>query len=147
MHFLAKYYNMTEYHFKLHGVRGGRTYLLEINPHFVNRTTDDWMNVIDARWIDTSSGLFVDITSVRKDFEARKKGHLGALMCKDRHRYLVRDISANPIFPQFRPAIMVESLYRNKTFFPCETATSKTCQPKSHMITQNCSRTSMDLPP
>ncbi|KKZ60093.1 hypothetical protein EMCG_00784 [[Emmonsia] crescens] len=92
MHFLAKYYNMTEYHFKLHGVRGGRTYLLEINPHFVNRTTDDWMNVIDARWIDTSSGLFVDITSVREDFEARKKGHLGALMCKDRHKYLEQDI-------------------------------------------------------
>ncbi|KAK2740352.1 hypothetical protein FQN55_008933 [Onygenales sp. PD_40] len=92
MHFLAKYYNMTEHHFKLPGVHKGRTYLLEINPHFVIRTQDDWQNVIDARWIDTSSGLFIDITSVRKDYEARKKGRQGALMCKDRHAYLEQDI-------------------------------------------------------
>ena len=90
MYFLAKYYNMTEHHFTLPRVRGGRTYLLEVNPNFVIRTSDDFLNVIDARWIDTSSGLFIDITSVRKDYEEQKKGRLGALICKDRRKYLVR---------------------------------------------------------
>jgi hypothetical protein len=90
MQFLAKYYNMTEYHFKLPGVRGGRTYLLEINPHFAVRAPDDFLNVIDARWIDTSSGLFIDITSVGEDCEEPEKGRQGALTCKDKHRYLVR---------------------------------------------------------
>lgn len=90
MHFLASYYNMTEHRFKLPGIKEGRTYLMEVNPHYVNRTPADWMNVIDARWIDTTSGLFIDITSVRKDYDARKKGQKGALMCKDRHKYFVR---------------------------------------------------------
>lgn len=91
IHFLAKYYNMTDHHFDLPGVEGGRTYLLEINPQFVVRTSEDEDNVIDARWIDKSSGLFIDITAVRKDDEAREKGQPGALMCKDLHRF---DVSA-----------------------------------------------------
>jgi hypothetical protein len=90
LHFMAKYYNMTEHHFKLPDVPGGRTYLMEINPNFVARTREDRMNVIDARWIDTSSGIFIDITAVRKDYEARDRGEEGALMCKDSHRFNVR---------------------------------------------------------
>lgn len=89
MYFLAKYYNMTEHHFNVPGEPKGRTFLLEINPNFVNRTPEDKLNVIDARWIDTSSGLFIDMTSVRKDYDARQKGNKGALMCKDRHRFNV----------------------------------------------------------
>ncbi|KAM0090021.1 mannosyltransferase [Aspergillus fumigatus] len=92
IHFLAEYYNMTEHHFELPGVDGGRNYLLEINPQYVVRTTEDAANVIDARWIDTSSGLFIDITAVRKDDELRKKGQQGALMCKDGHRFDETDI-------------------------------------------------------
>ncbi|KAL1985616.1 hypothetical protein VTN96DRAFT_7596 [Rasamsonia emersonii] len=92
IHFLAEYYNMTEHHFKLPGVPGGRTYLLEINPHYTVRTTLDNLNVIDARWIDTSSGLFIDITTVRADDAARSRGIMGALMCKDGHHYLENDI-------------------------------------------------------
>lgn len=87
IHFLAEYYNMTEHHFDIPGVEGGRTYLLEINPNYVVRSTDDVLNVIDARWIDTSSGLFIDITAVRKDDERRKHGDPGSLMCKDGHRF------------------------------------------------------------
>ncbi|KAI1963454.1 mannosyltransferase [Ophidiomyces ophidiicola] len=92
MHFLAKYYNMTEHHFNVPGTSSGRTFLLEINPNYINRTPDDILNVIDARWIDTSSGLFIDITSVRKDYDYRKRGASGALMCKDNHRYNEQDI-------------------------------------------------------
>lgn len=93
IHFLAKYYNMTEHHYKLSHVPEGRIYLLEINPHYVLRVTEDKLNVIDARWIDTDTGLFIDITTVRKNFTAINDGVHGALMCKDTHHYLVSDIS------------------------------------------------------
>ncbi|KIX04552.1 uncharacterized protein Z518_05422 [Rhinocladiella mackenziei CBS 650.93] len=90
--FLAKYYNMTEYHFKLPGVKNGRTYLMEINPHFTIRDVEDKLNVIDARWIDTQTGLFIDISTVRANDTARAEGIQGALMCKDKHKYLEQDI-------------------------------------------------------
>lgn len=90
--FLAKYYNMTEYHFSLPDIDGGRSYLLEINPHYTIRGTEDKLNVIDARWIDTDTGLFIDISTVRANQTARDEGIVGALMCKDRHHYLEKDI-------------------------------------------------------
>lgn len=88
--YLAKYYNMTEYHFSLPEIETGRSYLLEINPHYTIRGTEDKFNVIDARWIDTDTGLFIDISTVRKNHTAIAQGIVGALMCKDRHHYLVR---------------------------------------------------------
>lgn len=42
----------------------GKKYLLEVNPHFVDESTSDKLNKIDARWIDTSTGLFIDVTTV-----------------------------------------------------------------------------------
>jgi phosphorylcholine metabolism protein LicD len=84
IHFLADYYNMTEHHFEIpDGEAEGRKYLLEINQHYAVKDTRDRLNVIDARWIDMSSGLFIDITAVRKD-EMKESGWL---MCKDRHTY------------------------------------------------------------
>lgn len=88
--FLAKYYNMTEYHFSLPDIETGRNYLLEINPHYTIRGTEDKFNVIDGRWIDTDTGLFIDISTVRKNYTAIAEGISGALMCKDKHHYLVR---------------------------------------------------------
>ncbi|KAL3478777.1 LicD family-domain-containing protein [Aspergillus californicus] len=90
--FLAEYYNMTEHHFDIPEVEGGRTYLLEINPNYVIRSKMDKANVIDGRWIDTSSGLFIDITAVRTDDARRASGNPGALMCKDRHNFDESDI-------------------------------------------------------
>ena len=87
--FLAKYYNMTEYHFRLPGNSKGRTYLLEVNPRYTNGTIADKLNVIDARWIDTDTGLFIDVSTVRANHTARAQGIEGALMCKDKHHYLV----------------------------------------------------------
>lgn len=92
IHFLAEFYNMTEHHFDLPDVDGGRKYLLEINPNYVVRSEKDHLNVIDGRWIDTSSGLFIDITAVRKDDARRQRGQTEALMCKDRHHYLESQI-------------------------------------------------------
>jgi hypothetical protein len=88
--YLAEYYNMTEYHFSLPDIETGRNYLLEINPHYTIRGTEDKLNVIDGRWIDTDTGLFIDISTVRKNYTAIAQGITGALMCKDRHHYLVR---------------------------------------------------------
>lgn len=91
--FLARYYNMTEYRYQMsHDDIQGRSYLLEINPHYVIRGTEDKLNVIDARWIDTETGLFIDISTVRVDRKARSEGKEGALMCKDRHKYLEKDL-------------------------------------------------------
>lgn len=87
--FLAKYYNMTEYHYDIPEVNGGRTYLLEVNPRYTTPGTEDKLNVIDARWIDTDTGLFIDISTVRANLTARAEGIQGALMVKDRHHYLV----------------------------------------------------------
>ncbi|KAJ5085889.1 hypothetical protein N7532_010660 [Penicillium argentinense] len=92
IHFLADYYNMTEHHFHMPDEDKGRSYLLEINPHYVVKDTRDRLNVIDARWIDMSSGLFIDITAVRKDDAKRSGGQTEALMCKDRHHYLESQI-------------------------------------------------------
>jgi phosphorylcholine metabolism protein LicD len=92
MHYLAKYYNMTMHHFRLPGLDHGRDYLLEVNPHYVNGSTTDRLNVIDARWIDTESGLFIDITTLRVDRTADIKGDVPNMYCKDKHKYLYKDI-------------------------------------------------------
>lgn len=91
IHFLAENYNMTEHSFDIPGI-GERKYMLDINPHYIVRTTLDKQNVIDGRWIDTSSGLFIDITAVRADESRRAHGDNGALLCKDSHRYYENDI-------------------------------------------------------
>lgn len=93
--YLAQYYNMTVHHFRsLSGEVGGKgkTYLLEINPHYVDGSTQDSLNVIDARWIDVDTGLFIDITTLRRDRTAESTGDFGKLICKDKHHYLHSEI-------------------------------------------------------
>jgi len=93
MYHLADYYNMTMHHFKLPGIStAGRDYMLEINPHCRNGSLKDRFNVIDARWIDTETGLFIDITSLRRNETAQKEGKSGAMMVKDKHHYMLNDI-------------------------------------------------------
>ncbi|KAI9717924.1 MAG: hypothetical protein M1812_004451 [Candelaria pacifica] len=89
MHILANYYNMTVHRYETLKFPQGRTYMLEINPHYVKRGIEDRLNVIDGRWIDTETGMFIDITTVRKNETAEAEGIKGALMCKDKHHYLV----------------------------------------------------------
>ena len=90
--FLARYYNMTEYRYDFPGANSSRAYLLDINPHYTVRGVEDSWNVIDGRWIDTETGLFIDITAVRQNDTAVAEGIKGALMCKDRHHYLVSPV-------------------------------------------------------
>ena len=92
MKFLADFYNMTIHHYKLPGIEKGRDYLLEVNPHYVIDSIQDRLNVIDARWIDTEVGLFIDITVLRRNRTAEALGIEGVMMSKDGHSYLWGDI-------------------------------------------------------
>lgn len=47
------------------------------------------MNVIDARWIDVRTGLFIDITGLS---ETRPDSLPGVWLCKNYHRYRTRDL-------------------------------------------------------
>ena len=91
MHYLAAYHNMSVFHYKTPRITDGRDYMLEINPHYNNRDKQDTMNHIDARWIDTESGLFIDITAVRYDVDHPRGPNM--LVCKDGHEYKVGFIS------------------------------------------------------
>ncbi len=88
MDFLARYYNMTMHHYSSPEMPpGGRNYMFEINPGYVNGSPDDWLNVIDARWIDTETGVFIDITTARP-----KPGEKGVVQIKDQHQYEVSGV-------------------------------------------------------
>lgn len=83
MSYLASFYNMTTYHYQTPRIPDGRVYMLEINPYYVNGSQSDNLNVIDARWVDMTSGLFIDITAVRHNAER------DVYECKDGHDFYV----------------------------------------------------------
>lgn len=88
---LARYYNMSMHHFKVPGTNLKRKYMLEVNPHCFNGDIDK-ENRIDARWIDTGIGLFIDITTLRHNKTAAAEGDDESMIVKDRHHYLYDDI-------------------------------------------------------
>lgn len=88
MHYLAAYYNMSTFYYKTLLSPDGREYLLEVNPHYINREQTDRLNIIDARWIDMDSGMFIDITTAR--YNLTHPAGKGMLSCKDGHEFRVR---------------------------------------------------------
>lgn len=66
-----------------------KTFLLDVNPHYTERIRNQGMNVIDARWIDTSNGMFIDITGLA---ETEPVAQPGIWSCKNQHRYHTRDL-------------------------------------------------------
>ena len=93
---LAGYYNMSVFHVgmidEVQGEEAKRfEYLLEVNPHWKNATEDD-VNHIDARFVDMESGLFIDITTLRRNRTAIALGEPEACMVKDGHAYVYDDI-------------------------------------------------------
>lgn len=92
MYYLAAYHNMTTYYYKYGDMKEGRYFQLEINPSFTHREQDDTDNVIDGRWIDMKSGLFIDITAARYNLD-HEEGE-GILYDKYGHEYRVRHIAA-----------------------------------------------------
>ncbi|KAK4152743.1 hypothetical protein C8A00DRAFT_44229 [Chaetomidium leptoderma] len=67
------------------GARETRVYLLDVNPFATAAVgRGEGQNVIDARWVDVGTGMFVDITGlVERDPERRP----GVVSCKNHHVY------------------------------------------------------------
>jgi hypothetical protein len=61
-----------------------REYLLDVNPWIRERERGDGQNIIDARWIDTTTGLYIDITGLSETHPDTKPG---IWVCKNYHRY------------------------------------------------------------
>jgi hypothetical protein len=129
MHYLASYYNMSVFHYKTPRIPEGRDYMLEVNPHYVNREQSDKLNVIDARWVDTTSGLFIDITTARYNY-THPAGE-GMLSCKDGHEYRVC------IYASMGVWVIVADHSRIHTFSHCETLSSKEHRPRSLLHTRS----------
>jgi hypothetical protein len=86
---LAANFNTTEFYHPNHQIGEPRKYLLDINPHHSIVTHDDLANKIDGRWIDTSTGKFIDITAVHEDLSEANTDASPQLFCKDGHPYQV----------------------------------------------------------
>lgn len=68
---------------------GSGRYILDVSPEYVQRIHGNGANVIDARFIDVRSGLYLDITGLA--FNHPKNSKL--LGCKSPHYYKLEDIS------------------------------------------------------
>ena len=66
-----------------------RTYLLDVNMAIVERERGNGNNVIDARFIDTTNGLYIDITGLS---ETRPDEQPGIWSCKNYHRSHTTDL-------------------------------------------------------
>lgn len=66
-----------------------RTYLLDVSPFIWERVKGDGMNVIDARWIDTWNGLYIDITGLSETDPDNKPG---VWSCKNNHEYTTEEL-------------------------------------------------------
>jgi hypothetical protein len=85
---LAQNHNHTyhEYHSSHSAIR--RKYLLDINPWSWERVRGDGDNIIDARFIDISNGMFLDITGLAPT----NPTNADVVECKNEHRYNISDI-------------------------------------------------------
>ncbi|OTA54890.1 hypothetical protein K449DRAFT_453772 [Hypoxylon sp. EC38] len=66
-----------------------KTYLLDVNPHHTDIERGNGHNIIDARWIDVSNGLFIDITGLA---ERDPAGSPGVWSCKNAHKYRTAEL-------------------------------------------------------
>ncbi|KAL2755107.1 hypothetical protein ACRALDRAFT_1064822 [Sodiomyces alcalophilus JCM 7366] len=113
---LAANYNMTTYYFEYPAVPNGRTFQLEINPHYTTRDDSDKLNVVDARWIDMENGLFIDITTARYDLD-HSEGE-GVLVCKDGHQF--RDTYLFPLLDTTFEGVAVKVPFRYEEMLESE---------------------------
>lgn len=85
-------------------------YLLDVNPNYTSRGRGNWQNIIDARWIDVSNGLFIDITGLSEVMT-------GIWSCKNQHRYSTEELyplietkfeGVTAMIPAMSEAILIE---------------------------------------
>ncbi|KAL7969434.1 mannosylphosphorylation protein [Trichoderma sp. SZMC 28014] len=116
MYYLAAYHNMTTYYYKYGDMKEGRYFQLEINPSFTHREQDDTDNVIDGRWIDMKSGLFIDITAARYNLD-HEEGE-GILYDKYGHEY--RDTYVFPLWDTTFEGVPCKIPYRYQDMLQAE---------------------------
>ncbi|KAK7208551.1 LicD family-domain-containing protein [Myxozyma melibiosi] len=64
-------------------------YYIDVNPYYVYRSRSNGMNVIDGRFIDMQTGLYIDMTALA---EADPIRHPNIVSCKNNHKYLIDDL-------------------------------------------------------
>lgn len=88
MDHLARYYNMTVHDYTVPTTQKSRSYMLEINPHHTEAAAGDGQNKIDGRWIDTETGLYIDITTARRT----EVNGIPYLASRDGHKFREQDV-------------------------------------------------------
>lgn len=84
--------NRTEHEYKWTDASGAEQtskYILDINPHHIEKGRGDGLNIIDARWIDLANGAYVDITGLAERELPKKPG---IWSCRNYHRYHTTDL-------------------------------------------------------
>jgi hypothetical protein len=86
---LARHFNQSRHPYSSEDSDFRRLYLLDVNSMSWERQRGDGMNIIDARWIDTENGLFIDITGLS---ETHPDTEPGVWSCKNEHHYSQQDL-------------------------------------------------------
>lgn len=86
--YLADHYNRTVVQYESPDSGKKREYLLDINPWSRQRERGQGHNIIDARWIDITTGLYIDITGLSR----LEPDHPDIWQCKNFHKYRLMDI-------------------------------------------------------
>ena len=82
---MVLYHDLKHIFSKFHKFTYRNRFLFEVNPNSYYREFQE-SDIIDARFIDTTNGLYVDITAVIYDPEKKQ------LHCKSPHYYDVQDV-------------------------------------------------------
>lgn len=86
---MALHHNQTIHDYVSEDNQFHRKYLLDVNPWSKQRDRGDGANIIDARWIDLTNGLYIDITGL-SEVDPDQKPDIWS--CKNSHDYRVRDL-------------------------------------------------------
>jgi len=89
LNYMAQNLNRTLHNYTSDDSTIQRAYLLDVNPWSRERDRGDGMNIIDARWIDTRNGLYIDITGLS---ETEPDIAPGIWTCKNYHHYRTKDL-------------------------------------------------------
>lgn len=85
--FLAAYYNMSSFSVKNRDTWKRRSFLLELSPHAKDTEQTKQLRAPDARWIDTVTGLSIDVYAVR--YALNHPEGEGMLSCNDGSELMV----------------------------------------------------------
>ncbi|CAN6656331.1 hypothetical protein TRVA0_029S00188 [Trichomonascus vanleenenianus] len=69
---------------------GNGRYFVDVGPWYIERERGNGNNAIDARVIDTRSGVYIDITAIAATGDGAKKGEVH---CKFNNRYKLKELS------------------------------------------------------